>query len=769
MPPRGQLRRRHERFARLLFVVLLAGCTRPSDPSPAGSEVDLTSLWPEAELWSATTELDLGTARPEPALLGGWSAPSRGLSNYLWGSGDLSAVAFRRADAHAFRIQLRGWAPPGLAQEQEVGVEINGVRLEPVRLGPEPRTLELEVATGVGRPGWNRLELSYANVVATGRFGRRLGAAWDGLRFGERREPAPGPTLDAATRAVAIPAGAGIDFFLDLPGGARLALRGVEERPGARLEADLECEGETPRYGLLAGSGGRGREVVLRPLSGGGLLPVPCRLTLRSEPAAMLAGPGAVESVTLGDLLMRRPPVAPSPRGAETTLAADSRAGSPAGSRALADPVPEAPPAAPLSFVVYIVDSLRADRLGGYGHPRGLTPAIDRFAAAAVLFEEARAQSSWTRPTVATLFTGLTPVRHGATGIDSRLSDEAATLAELLRERGYRTGYVTSNGNTTEAFGFGQGIDFFRWVHGGAEDDKVRWRVVHGAGREFLDGVRVGAPFFLVLHTVEPHAPYRPPADLRRRWAPGADPRLGERDVLVRLPGADPGPEVVRQVSALYDAEVADADAGFADLLAELSRRGRENDTAVLFLSDHGEELFDHGNVEHGRTLFEEQLRIPLIWRIPGQSGGRRIAEPIDQVDVAPTLLELAGLPVPTDLPGRSFAAALRGGPLPSPRSSAAWLDRLTFRQESIRHDGFKLIRNLQPRSRTAVADESLFELARDAAELAPLGEGRELRLAILRAELRGWSARSGAPLPAAAAEIDDELRRELAALGYLE
>ncbi len=739
-----------------LCLLLLAGCRA----EPKGTqELALTTFWPEAEIWRETSVLDLGTAQPEPALLGGWSAPSRGLADYLWGTGERSELTFRRADARAFRIRMRGWAPPALPQGQEVGVALNGVELGRVRLGPEPQTVHVDVAAGTARPGWNRLELSYPVVVPTGRFGRPFGAAWDGFRFEETGasarsavlkttlEPTFDPILDPASGALAIPAGAGIDFFVDLAAGERLALAGVDGRGSTGLEADVECAGEPPRFGLLGRLAHGGREVEVRAP---GLTTIPCRLTLRAEAGAQPeeAGSVAVQSVALQMSVPAhdRPPRAPSSASATTRASV----------------------ASPLNIVIYIVDALRADRLGCYGERRALTPAIDRFAREAVLFENARAQSSWTRPAVATLFTGLTPLRHGATGVASRLPDDVATLAELLGERGYRTGYVTANGNTSEAFGFGQGIDFFRWVHGTSGDDKASWRKVHAAGREFLDRAPNAAPFFLVLHTVEPHAPYRPSSVQRARWAAGADRRLGERKILVELPGSRPGAEIVRQVSQLYDAEVADADAGFADFVVELERRGHHDDTALLFLSDHGEELFDHGNVEHGRTLYEEQLEIPMIWRIPGLPGGRRIAAPIDQLDVAPTLLELAGLPVGAEMHGRSFARALAGGDLPAPRSSAAWLDRLSFHQEAILSRGFKLIRNLQPRARTALADESLFDLAADRAERAEMAGDRELRLAILRAQLRGWAARSGPPLRAVVAAIDDPLRRELGALGYL-
>lgn len=744
------------------FALTFAGCRRSAEKGQQrGPQLDLLELLPEAEVWCETAELDLGTAGPEPALVGGWGAPSREVNDYLWGAGERSELTFRRADARAFRIRMRGWAHPRLPEGQDVDLSLNGVALPRIRLGAAPQAVEVEVREGLARPGLNRLVFTYPVVVPTGRYGQLYGPAWDGLRFDGARGSAA-PFAPAATGGtLELPAGCGVDFWLEPPGGARLVLSGVEERDGARLDADTECEGEPAVFGGLE-RGWRGRRE--RALRAAGEAVVPCRLTLRAIPDAV---PGAAGAVRIGGAVLQE---RESPAAAPRSAALQANPGA----------------ATPPSFVIYLVDALRADRLGAYGGPPGLTPALDRFASRAVLFEEARAQSSWTRPAVASLLTGLAPPRHGATNVESRLPDEVVTLAERLRERGYRTGYVTANGNTTEAFGFGQGFDFFRWLYGQTEMEKVRWRAVHAAAREFFDTLPSGTPYFLVLHTVETHAPYRPSPIHRERWAARADLRLGERDTLVLLPEQRPGEDVVRQVGELYDAEVADADEGFADLLAEIERRGHQAETSILFLSDHGEELFDHGNVEHGRTLYEEQLRIPMLWTVAhdpaaageaggsaaigeaGEPTGRRIAVPIDQIDIAPTLLELAGLPLTADLQGRSFAAALRGGEAPAPRPSAAWLERLHFRQEAIAVGGFKLIRDLEPTSVTAIASEELYDLGADPGERRPLGEERALRLDLLRALLRRWRVLTGAPLPGESAEIDDRLRRELQALGYL-
>ena len=727
-------------------LLTLAGCFAAPRREPA---IDLVEADPGAKVWCETVGIDTGMATSEPSLVGGWSAPSHGAAEYLWGAAGGSELTFRRVDSRAFRMQLRGWAHPRLSEGQDVDLSLNGVALTRIRLGGAPQIVDVEVLQGQARPGLNRLALGYPVVVPTGRFGRLLGPAWSGFRFAAAR-PAVGPQPPLPGTAIELPAGCGVDFFVEIAGGSQLVLSGVEERGGARLAADLECEGEPPIFGA---PGSAAQELPRRPP---GSAPALCRVTLRAVP-----GEAATQPREVG-----------GPEGARIAaagLVAAAKAAA-SGPQPVARPaVPAALPGARPSFLVYLVDALRADQLGPYGGPSGLTPNLDRFAAGAVVFERARAQSSWTRPAVASLFTGLTPLRHGATGVESRLPEEVSTLAERLQQSGYRTGYVTANGNTSATFGFDQGCDFFRYLHGNNGIQKVRWRGVHAAARKFFDDLPPATPYFLVLHTVEPHAPYLPSPVHRARWAKAADPRLGERGTLVTLPGRSPGEEIVRQVRQLYDAEVADADEGFGAILAELERRGRLAETSIVFLSDHGEELFDHGNVEHGKSLYEEQLEIPLLWSLPGRPDGQRVAAAIDQIDFAPTLLELVGLEIPPEIQGRSFAAALQGGEPPPARSSPAWLDRLRFHQEALASGGFKLIRDRGPRPETVLAGEELFDLATDPRELRPLGEERALRRDALRAQLEHWSRLSAGALEGPAAAIDDRLRRELQALGYLQ
>ena len=725
----------NSRLRRGILAACVASVACRSAPE-TGDGVDLRDLVAEAESWSETAEIDFGS-RPEPALIGGWSLPSRDEADFLWGFGERSELELRRADTRAFRIRLRGHSHPRLPEGQEVRASLNGVALGSAHFSTAPGTLEFPVAEGLARPGLNRLTLDYPVVVPTGRYGRPYGPALDGVRF----DATPEVRTDGADDlGWFLAGGTGLDTFPELAPGTALRLEGLQTADGASLGVDLECPGEAARFDLPLSHDWFGPEEVA--LGSSGTATRSCRLTLRAAPGPKRPGFVRIAKVTLrtsGPGEGNRPgPFSPPPGGTSP------------------------------SFVIYLADALRADRLGVYGYERELTPAIDRFASGATLFENARAQSSWTRPAVATLFTGLTPLKHGAVDRDNRLPDEVVTVAERLRERGYRTAYVTSNGNTAAAFGFDQGIDDFRWLHGDSAEDKVPWPEVNAAAIGFVDTLPRGAPFLLVVHTVEPHAPYRPAKSHRDRWAADADPSLGERPVLVTLPAKPPTPQDVRAVSDLYDAEVANADEGFGAFLAELERRQRLEGTSILFLSDHGEELFDHDNVEHGRTLYEEQLRIPTIWSVPGGTA-RRVSELFDQLDVLPTILELAGAPADPALPGRSFAAALRGGAAPPSRPSAAWLDRLHFHEEAVVAAGMKLRRDLNPQFRASVAAEQLFDLARDPGEKNPIEPGGELEIRILRARLRGWAARSGPPLSPEAAAIDDRLREELRALGYIQ
>ncbi|MGH7337617.1 MAG: sulfatase, partial [Myxococcota bacterium] len=392
-----------------------------------------------------------------------------------------------------------------------------------------------------------------------------------------------------------------------------------------------------------------------------------------------------------------------------------------------APPPADPPPAAvaqPPNILVYLIDTLRADHLGCYGYPKPTSPAIDAFAERAVRFREARANASWTRPAVATILTGLYPITHQTQRTQDRLSDRFVTVAERLSAAGWQTAMVTTNANVARKFGFGQGFDHFDYF---AErmrgpETHVRSSVAQRAALDWLDRRDPSRPFFVFVHTADPHDPYTPAPEFRRRFAADVeDRRIGSRTSMAQLeslPEAQASAQR-RALISLYDGEVAQNDESFGKLLAELARRGLDRTTAVLLTSDHGEEFFEHGGWKHGQTLYEEQLRIPLVLSLPGGRGaGTVVADPVEQIDLAPTLLDLARLPIPRELPGRSLVPHVDGrSPARPGHVFYAWLETHGRALAAATRSDWKLIENRAARDPLVKAPFELYSLGSDAEE----------------------------------------------------
>ncbi len=418
--------------------------------------------------------------------------------------------------------------------------------------------------------------------------------------------------------------------------------------------------------------------------------------------------------------------------------------------------------------IVYLVDTLRADHLGCYGYPRETSPRIDAFATESVLFEDAMAQSAWTRPAVASLLTGLDPHSHGAQDRLDGLAESFDTLPEILRREDYQTAAFISSAVITAKFGFGQGFDTFRQrVKETIEPERPTSEWVNAEALRWLERRDPDRPFFLFLHTLDPHMPYEPPEPFRRRLAPDADPRAGRVEQVVALRDGQ-RPTTARdreEIPALYDAEIAGNDAAFGRLVAELRARGLYEPLLLVFVSDHGEELFDHGGWEHGATLYQELVHVPLLLKLPrGAGAGRRIGETVRQIDVLPTVLDVLGGEIPRGIQGRSLLPLLQ---TPSRRPPAAFssLDLDGRRIESAVLGRRKLIHTLAHNQRPVGLE--LYDLASDP------GERRNLAAAD-PAAVRGLSwllerrERAGAPPKAPPVALDPELEEQLRALGYL-
>jgi len=322
--------------------------------------------------------------------------------------------------------------------------------------------------------------------------------------------------------------------------------------------------------------------------------------------------------------------------------------------------------------IVILVDTLRADRVG---RPR-LTPFLDSLAATGVTFSNAYSSTSWTNPAVASLFTSRYPSQHHVSTNESVLSADEVTLAQRLHAHGYRALGVVANLRLLERFGFSRGFDI--WVNRmgpASEASKVsakrvakdtftlydRWFVPPWFSR-WVQGRR---PILLYLHFIEPHAPYNPPAHVRARIAgpppPGVDDAVANAKVVDLQRWDELSSQEVARLEALYDAEVADLDGRLSRLFDGLRSRGLLDHAIVVFTADHGEEFREHGGLQHGNTLYQESVRIPLFVVGAGIPAGRVVTDRVSIVDVAPTVLDLAGLPPEPRFEGHSLIAHFAG------------------------------------------------------------------------------------------------------------
>lgn len=421
--------------------------------------------------------------------------------------------------------------------------------------------------------------------------------------------------------------------------------------------------------------------------------------------------------------------------------------------------------------MVYVIDSLRPDRLGAYGHESAGSPRIDAFARTAVRFDAARAQSSWTKSSIASLLTGVWPPRHGANRHPDRLAAGALSLAEVLRAEGFYTAGLSANPNITAEFGFDQGFDEFAFFGRGRRRSTVL--------NESLPGVldRAGdRRLFVYLHTIDPHTPYAPPDPYRQRFAADVeDPSLGRSQTLNdlearRLEASD---ELTADLLALYDGEIAANDASFGALLDLFRQRGLADDTLWILVSDHGEEFNDHGGWTHGKELFDESLRIPLLIGGPGLPPAT-ISTPVQHVDLLPTLLDLLAIEPLPDIEGTSLVPLMRraeaGPEATAPaRPQFAYLRLSGPPRASVVLGNWKLIERYPP---GRPVQQWLFNLAADPGEtenLADLEPEATRRLsALLAARLAEPPPEWLSNDPEEPALIDDRIRDELEDLGYI-
>jgi arylsulfatase A-like enzyme/tetratricopeptide (TPR) repeat protein len=442
----------------------------------------------------------------------------------------------------------------------------------------------------------------------------------------------------------------------------------------------------------------------------------------------------------------------------------------------------------PSAVVLVTVDTLRADFVSFNGHQPQTTPFLDTLAQDAVVFSEAYAPSSWTAPSMASLFTGMAPSTHGVVtaimdGNGRVLSQPAlaaslTTLAETFKAAGYVTVGIPANLHLAAEFGFAQGFDYYApadFCLANEVNSRVAIQLQRAFGPEWQTAWK-RRPTFLWIHYFDPHAPYEAREPWISQYAPDFDRRPSDfpagihiREIKQRYP--HPGRELADHLKPLYESEISYLDDAFRRLSERL---GLVDDNVLLIVTaDHGEEFLDHGDLEHGHSLYQELVHVPLFVRWPDQlPRGRRVETPVSLLDLYPTFVEMLGLEAPSAFDGESILALLREDTQTAPRvlyfelrsrGLAQNPHQLGVSLKGIREGEWKLIAADQARP------VQLFDLTRDPSELIDVTAEHGEVVRRLQARLTSWLNTRRLPPPDAhpVPVADDSVRERMRALGY--
>ncbi len=445
---------------------------------------------------------------------------------------------------------------------------------------------------------------------------------------------------------------------------------------------------------------------------------------------------------------------------------------------------PKPPPTAPgtaqgPSVILIIADTLRADHLGVYGSTTSKTPGADRLAKDGVLFENAFSNSTWTRPSVATILTSLYPSSHKVMYKTDFLPDGVTTIAETMKDAGYRTvGYVT-NINVAPSFHFEQGFQEYYYLTPdfffGATDSgsklafyslmrlvrerflsKGKWvqhyyqdaQTVNGAALPWLDRNASG-PFFALIHYMDPHDPYF---------------EMPYNGVAVaRVDTPDPDPSQRDRLQSLYASNVEYLDRFLGNLWEALKASGHYDDTVIALVADHGEEFYEHKGWWHGTTLYDEESRVPVIIKLPKNAkAGTRVKAPVQLLDIAPTLVAGAGVTAPAQWQGRDLFSNA-----PTPAAFFQEEDHEGNVLHSIRTDRWKLILANAGNPR-GLAPVELYDMTSDPKETKNVAAANAEVVEKLKTDLEAMKTLAGSrAVSGTSGSIDSATQEKLHALGY--
>jgi len=753
----------------LLFLCSLAptACRTP-EAKPLGDLLSDTSI--AEKHWSGTL-IEFGSPAARPFLGEGWSYGEQGRdgSAFRWAVGQHASFEFESTESGSQLawVECESYpAAPGDGQVVEIRVNDNLLPPLTLREGraryPLPLTLE---------QGRNRVELRFSQHHLPSRDSggerRKLAVAFHRWEIPPESEAMgsdrPGPFSIVRSRwgtvGLMLPPGGAVSYYTRLPRRARLVVKAGDREsrlltpPGAVLKVQVLPfdEDESDDWAEIVktrkATAPRGEvmelELPLERLAG-----KRARLTLSAEGKSLFVVP----------VLHGLPPEAPS--------AATKPAGAPV-----------------RNVLLIVLDGASALRMSAYGYGRPTTPELERFAGQSVLFETAITQAVYTIASVGSLLTGEYPERHQSVSFADRLPASAVTLPGLLTLQGFRTAGFAGNAVVSSAFGLDRGYQEFHPVsqlanYSGRADSVTRlvlpWLEKHRGER-----------FFAYVHYREPHFPYIPPPPYDRLFGGRSLFPNGIRDWetveslnRAAASGAEIPQATLERITALYEGSLAYVDSEVGTILRKLERLGLTGQTAVIVTADHGEALFEHRYIGHNTQLYEESVRVPLLLRAPNIAP-RRVATPVELIDLAPTILDLVG---PAEnapsaqkvkMQGRSLLPLARGdeaaGPTePSENERLAFSRTLWDMPRYAARDGrFKYIWDSRSGS------EELYDLRLDPRESIDRGPERPLTRAFFRQQLMGFlreqeRLRTGAP-PPESSEITEALGGYLGTVGYFE
>jgi arylsulfatase A-like enzyme/Flp pilus assembly protein TadD len=428
--------------------------------------------------------------------------------------------------------------------------------------------------------------------------------------------------------------------------------------------------------------------------------------------------------------------------------------------------------AAPPNVILITLDTVRADRMGFLGSKRGLTPNLDTLARQSVVFTRAYSQVPLTAPSHATILTGTYPQFNQGTDFQIPLAQELPYAPEILRTYGYHTaafvGAIILDPTARFAPGFDRGFDTydagFRAWHSGED----RYHTTERRGGEVVAHALAWlnqhprGPFFIWIHLYDPHHPYDPPEPYKSKYA-----------------------------SSPYDGEIAYTDSAVGKFLSQLRARGLYDNSVIAVMADHGEALGDHGEDTHGIFLYDETIHVPLVIKLPGAassgknpagkasakktSAGRRIENPVELVDVLPTILQAVKIPVPPEVQGESLLGMLM--PKPAPAESAEAIaatspGRPAYAETDYPHRayGWSSLRALRTGKYLYIKAprQELYDQSADPKAEHDLSSASTAVTGTLAAQLDAFRQKTSSSREAPTSVVDPEAQEKLAALGYV-